>query len=258
MRCKNCGWPNKPQTKVCVKCHSTLDANEEPADNYAREVYADPDPALNKTMLETDVFGNRGNSYSRSLQPEGPEYDEREIPANEAQEKPCPKCGYPLRRNADKCPNCKQPVKTAYFDREVAWNTPEDADREEDNSRRRPTRMDNPGTSGKMRGTVNPYMMNMELEPTFVLQPVKRMNERTDFDEQEYEGKEVVLNRDNTEAGNPSITSRRQAVVSRIDGRWFIEDKSEQKTTFVQAAQKIELHDGDIILLGNRLFKFHE
>ena len=54
------------------------------------------------------------------------------------------------------------------------------------------------------------------------------------------------------------LTSRQQAIVTRIDGRWYIEDKSEQKTTFVQAAKRIELHDGDIILLGNRLFEFHE
>ena len=66
-----------------------------------------------------------------------------------------------------------------------------------------------------------------------------------------------MLNRNNTEVNNPSITSRQQALITRVDGHWFIEDKSEQKTTFVQAAHKIELHDGDLILLGNRLFEFH-
>lgn len=258
MRCKNCGWPNKPQTKVCVKCHSPLDTNEEPTDNYSPGGYSEPDPALNKTVLETDVFGHRDNSYPDSAPLDNSVYERRENLTEEPLEKPCSKCGYPLRPNVDKCPNCKQPVKPAYFNREEAWDGGENSEGGERNQRRRPTRMDNPGTGGKMRGTVNPYMMNLELEPTFVLQPLKRMNERTDFEEQEYEGKEVVLTRDNTEAGNPSITSRRQAIVTRVDGRWFIEDKSDQKTTFVQAARKIELHEGDIILLGNRLFKFHE
>ena len=68
----------------------------------------------------------------------------------------------------------------------------------------------------------------------------------------------MILNRDNTEQNNSSITSRQQAIVTRVDGHWYIEDRSEQKTTFVQAAKKVELHDGDIILLGNRLFEFHE
>jgi pSer/pThr/pTyr-binding forkhead associated (FHA) protein len=87
---------------------------------------------------------------------------------------------------------------------------------------------------------------------------LKKVNERHDFEEQEYEGSEVVLKRDNTDANNPSITSRQQAVITHKDGVWYIEDKSEQKTTFVQASRKVELHDGDLILLGNRLFEFHE
>lgn len=118
--------------------------------------------------------------------------------------------------------------------------------------------MNNQNNKTGYRGTVNPYMMNLEMEPTFVLKPLKRMNERHELEEQEYEGSEVLLNRANTEENNPSITSREQAVVTRVDGHWYIEDRSEQKTTFVQAAKKIELHDGDIILLGNRLFEFHE
>ena len=113
------------------------------------------------------------------------------------------------------------------------------------------------GTGG-YRGTVNPYMMNMDLEPSFVLKPIKRTNERHDLEELEFEGKSVTLNRDNTEANNASITSREQAIITNVDGHWYIEDKSEQKTTFVQAANRIELNDGDLILLGNRLFEFHE
>ena len=118
--------------------------------------------------------------------------------------------------------------------------------------------MSDDGNKGVFRGTINPYMMNLETEPTFTLKPLKRLNERHDFEEQEYEGKEIVLTRENTEQNNSSITSRQQALVTRVDGRWYIEDRSEQKTTFVQASHKTELHDGDIILLGNRLFEFHE
>ena len=74
----------------------------------------------------------------------------------------------------------------------------------------------------------------------------------------DFEGSEVILTRDNTEPGNQSITSHEQAIITYVEGHWYIEDRSEQKTTFVQAAKKIELHDGDIILLGNRLFEFKE
>ncbi len=29
MRCKNCGWPNKPNERVCVKCHAPLSADDD-------------------------------------------------------------------------------------------------------------------------------------------------------------------------------------------------------------------------------------
>lgn len=86
------------------------------------------------------------------------------------------------------------------------------------------------------------------------------MNERKAVEpvELDLEDGEVVLTRDNTEPGNPSITSKAQALVSHSDGHWYIENRSEQNTTFVLARNKIELHDGDIILLGNRMFEFTE
>lgn len=260
MRCKNCGWPNKPQSKTCVKCHALLDSNEETADNYSAQnsINSGSDSSLKKTVLESNVFGNSrdentyqsshlaGNFYNEDI-PSGPQAPET---------KTCPKCGYLLRPNTDKCPNCKfsvnQSCYTSNATRQEAATTYEEC------PPRRPTRMDNPGSNEKMRGTINPYMMNVELDPSFILKPLKRINERKGFDEQEYEGREVILNRDNTEASNSSITSREQAIVTRVDGHWFIEDKSEQKTTFVQASKKIELREGDIILLGNRLFEFHE
>ena len=86
------------------------------------------------------------------------------------------------------------------------------------------------------------------------------MNERKAVEpvELDLEDGEVVLTRDNTEPGNPSITSKAQALVSHSEGHWYIENRSEQNTTVVLARNKIELHDGDIILLGNRMFEFTE
>lgn len=243
MRCKNCGWPNKPNERECVKCHSPL-VNDEEDVSASYSGSANGNESYSQTVREEDVFGqNVGANFQNS--------------AKESQV--CPKCGYPLRLGAEKCPNCNFSIKgvdTSGYTNHQERNF----DSRSSDSSRRPTRMEtNPSNSNgaHYRGTINPYMMNLEMDPTFALKPVKRMNERHEFEELEFEGKEVVLSRNNTEANNPSITSRQQAVITRVDGHWFIEDKSEQKTTFVQAAQKIELHDGDLILLGNRLFEFH-
>lgn len=268
MRCKNCGWPNKPNETACVKCGSPLDAVSQMPDYADDYVSSRPmpqgngDDGLKKTVMESNVFGENINERYT------PETTNIQKTVNEID---CPKCGYPMRADASKCPNCNFSVKGGNDTRPL----------NEDNGggyQRRPTRMaDAPekvlepqiipklgsaprivSDKRKLRGTINPYMMNLQQDPIFVLTPLQRMNERKVAEPVELEGSEVVLTRDNTEPDNPSITSKAQAVISHADGHWYIENCSEQKTTFVMANEKIELHNGDIILLGNRMFEFKE
>lgn len=209
MRCKNCGWPNRPGESFCVKCNSPLEVEEQGGG------------IIKATVLEKDVFG-------------------------EVQGAMCPKCGNEIPANVEHCPNCNYfvgPVQNTKINQ---------------GEHIRPTRMENPAASKKeLTGTVNPYMFGAEPDPTIVLKPLKRINEKKDPQELEYEGKSVVLNRSNTEGDNTSITSQAQAELNLVDGHWYIEDKSEQGTTFVRASKKIELQEGDVFLLGNRLFEFH-
>ena len=67
-----------------------------------------------------------------------------------------------------------------------------------------------------------------------------------------------MLNRSNTDEENMTITSKEQAVLIYENKKWYIQDKSEQKTTFVYTSDKIELKPGDVIVLGNRRFEFSE
>jgi hypothetical protein len=209
MRCKNCGWPNRPGETFCVKCNSPLETEEKPENSFRA------------TVREADVFG-------------------------EVDGKICPKCGNQVPTNAEHCPNCN------YFVGQIQHTSIDQGEY------LRPTRMENPAAIKKeLTGTINPYMFGAEPDPTIVLKPLKRVNEKKDPQELEYEGKSIVLNRSNTESDNSSITTQTQAELNLVDGHWYIEDKSEQGTTFVRASKKIELQDGDVILLGNRLFEFH-
>ena len=209
MRCKNCGWPNRPGETFCVKCKSPLEVEERLENNFRATVH------------ETDVFG-------------------------EGDGKICPKCGNQIPSNVEHCPNCNylvgQPQHTSINQGE----------------RYQPTRMENPAASKKeLTGTINPYMYGSEPDPTITLKPLKRINEKKEPQEMEYEGKKIILTRSNTEAENASITSQTQAEINLVDGHWYIEDKSGQGTTFVRASKQVELQDGDVILLGDRLFEFH-
>ena len=261
MRCKNCGWPNRPGESFCAKCGSPLDA--EPQVNNETTNVADSQSdfgnsdgnGLKKTVMESQVFGP---SVERPV-----EQPVQEVPT--VSETVCPKCGYPMRSDAVKCPNCNYSANSSYAqdqNRPVNGGIPrrptrmaEDPISEEHSALKQPRKATG---KGEYKGTVNPYMMNIQEEPSFILEPIQRMNERKTIEPVEFEGSEVTLNRDNTEPGNPTISSKEQSVIVNSDGRWYIEDLSDQKTTFVQAGHKIELHDGDIILLGNRLFKFTE
>ena len=141
----------------------------------------------------------------------------------------CPECGYSLENGI--CPSCgydenKQELANQHLD------------------------MNNEG-----KKTVRPIRKG-EKEGRFVLTPI---SEETGLSEGEilpFEGNEVLLKRDNTDPKNQTITSQGQAVISHEEGKWLIEDKSEYRTTFVQAARKTELQSGDLILLGNQLYRF--
>ncbi len=220
MRCKNCGWSNDSNVRTCVKCGNYL--GEETHDHSASSKSTPDTEGTKKTVMENSVFG-KGHESSDSLN----------------DEKSCPQCGYPLRPNTDKCPNCNYLV----------------------NENGQLTQNANLGglqSGGVHRGTINPYLKVQQAGPSFVLQPVQRYNERNILQPIELQGDEVILNRDNTDPDNPSITSAEQAVLSFANGHWYLEDRSEMKTTFVQAAHKIEVRSGDIILLGDRLFEFKE
>ena len=64
------------------------------------------------------------------------------------------------------------------------------------------------------------------------------------------------MNRENTEVSNRTITSKEQAEIVFEDGHWYLLDRSELRTTFIQANRKIEIIPDDIIVLGDRRFKF--
>ena len=96
-----------------------------------------------------------------------------------------------------------------------------------------------------------------ELPPHCSLKPVAHEDEdATKLMKQEFESAEVVLNRQNTDPENFTITSQQQALLVYENGKWFIEDRSAYKSTYVRASRRIELQDGDVVAMGDREFEF--
>ena len=71
-----------------------------------------------------------------------------------------------------------------------------------------------------------------------------------------YNGDNIILTRENTEQDNRTITSKEQAELSFEDGKWYILNKSEYGSTYIEANRKFEIQQGDVIVLGDRRFRF--
>lgn len=236
MRCQFCGWDNPNDKDTCEKCNKPLASNvrnDNPASATVRENRVSPADGRADRSHAYDSDGIQGihdHPTERRDAIEGafnPKATVRETPSGYGAKKECPECGYPL--DNDVCAACGySPADESQPSKKV---------------------------EGEARKTLRP-IRKAEKELGFKLVPISEQTGMPEGDEISYDGSNVTLNRDNTDPDNTTITSREQASISCEHGKWLIEDNSEYKTSFVQASRKIELRSGDLILLGNQLFRF--
>lgn len=243
MRCNNCGWENAPGNAKCEKCNAPLKGSMV---GPSPQVTPQPSPQSNSgsvntplrgTLNERDAFGGGSSSGNG-------------INIKKGNNK-CPKCGYLVSSNMNTCPSCgtslnvnsnnggtqakvcsgcgAQLVSGAQFCSQCG----------------RPVKM----------GTVNsgPQVGGGSF---FTLRPIPWDKETVQYQPITYSGNSINLNRDNTDPNNTSITSKLQAVITNVNGQWYIEDKSAFQSTLIHVRGKVKLQDGDIIILGNRKFEF--
>ena len=218
MRCQFCGWDIPDSNGNCEKCGKPMQAD---ASEPVKVNQVNERQTTRQSAKEMDDFRATVRER-RETQPAATILEEK----NE-----CPDCGYELENGV--CPSCGYDSK---------------ADKK---SKEKPINMNN-----EVRKTVRPCRKG-EKEGLFVLTPISEETGLPEGDQIQYEGNEVELSRENTDPKNETITSQKQAIIIHENGRWCIEDKSHYKTTFVQAARKIELQNGDLILLGNQLYQFN-
>ena len=145
---------------------------------------------------------------------------------------PNPYCGYPVSAGMKVCPVCHTPI--------CRPDSPND---------------DSGKTSTPKAGTINPWA-KLSKDSFCTLQRISWEDETANYAPVSYPGQMITLTRANTDANNNTITSKIQAVLTLENGEWFIENKSELQTTLLRVDRKMKLEDGDVIVLGNRMFKF--
>lgn len=227
MRCKNCGWPNEDNVSRCVKCNAPLQGSMiDSARQQSLHPSSNESEPLNATLREPSSSGGFVN------------------PSNGGSNN-CHQCGYPVSSEMRECPVCH--VQLQQNGQNIAHG-------------QNHVRAVNPNNRGGFRpgsGTINPWATPSE-DSFCTLRRIPWQNERVTYEPVSYSGEQIVLNRANTDANNNSITSREQAVISLENGEWFIENRSDLQTTLIRVDRKLKLEDGDIIVLGNRMFEFRQ
>ena len=245
MRCKNCGWDNPANNVKCEKCNASFSS-----------------------------LMNGGAEKNASLG----KFDPKKTA------KGCPECGYPVRDTGGTCPHC------GYVFAEEKQETPVDKEPELLQQKEQQPAPESAPEAPKptiktcafckspvseaaqycsncgaslMRerrfadGTINPWIRAEQIQmPECSLVLVAENDESINDSPICFSGHVIQLNRGNTEPVNQTITSKTQAELSFEDGKWYLQDKSALKTTYLYAGDKIELKQGNIIVLGNRSFKF--
>lgn len=235
-RCENCGFTNESNALRCKECNYPLEgagssapASASPvADQHSQENLSKTIPSKPSEMPAWDDDNN-----SKSGSPDN-----------------CPHCGYSLRPGVEICPNCNKNVNQT---------AEEKVNKKEKNAAGRITSDPFQKREPSFKGTIDPYAMDHASQPAFFLQPVSRSEKEETMKPLTfliYEDKKVLLNRENTEPGNNTITGKVQAEIRFDNGTWWLENFSDHKTTYLLADRPLEISNGDVILMGNRKFVF--
>lgn len=185
----------------------------------------------------------------------------------------CPNCNYPVVGDFTSCPCCGTPLKKANISTNNEYKTirvEEEASSvseekmlcHECGSKIAITCSFCPNCGVRVhQPTIRRQIKNItetepETKPHCSLTIIPEEEENILPKRFEYEGNSIILNRENTEMSNRTITSKEQAEIVFDDGHWYLLDRSMLQTTYIQVNRKIEIIPDDIIVLGDRRFKF--
>ena len=233
LRCNNCGWSNESTDVRCAKCNVVLKGSMvgQSSDSASKEKSKSADEEYYPAT-------------ERGKKPDSPYLDEYNT-------KNCPHCTYPNTYETKVCIKCN---KSLTGDGEETSKADVHKKMQEGKAIRV---VEGEGATGKSQPsekTIDPYRQKKEIKCYIELLGEKE----EDMELIECIGTKVALNRDALDPENLTITSKTQAVITYKNDEFYIEDKSEKQTTFVQVKNQHKLEDGDIILMGNRKFRFNK
>lgn len=247
MRCNNCGWDNAPGNGRCEKCNAPLDGS----------IVAGGLPSV-EPKSDSNLTGT-----IKGAEPNAPYLDqEQTVRMKKVHSSPnagvnemntglnnCPNCQAPVRIGVAVCPYCSHQLQPSSENMGSKVTNSGVRTAEVETSEKESSRKSNIGT-----GTIRPNWG--KTKNNFHLIPISedgKEEESIAFNEDS-----VTLNRDNLDPGNKTITSKEQARIELVEGKWCIVNRSELKTTYVRIENEepVELKDGTTLLIGDKEFIF--
>jgi len=212
---------------------------------------------LSGSMVEKQPVSNGNHSVAEHLKKTVPEsggiYAGHSSDSFSTVESICSKCGYPLGKGMNVCPNCGNSAfkPSAEVSQCVQCRNPLPSHAKFCPVCGASVHLAKAPHSGTVPGWDSPQQGGF-----CTLKPIAWKGEEVQYNPITYSGDTISLNRSNTDPNNHTITSKVQAMLTREGNDWYIEDRSEQHSTLIRVRKKIKLENGDVIVLGNRMFEF--
>lgn len=292
MRCVNCGWDNSPNATVCEKCGHPMQAygQSSPAMGAPAGYMNQGGPAPRATVLNAAQPAPKPTVLNAAQPAPKPTVLNAGQPAPKpttifngapqgapAASNPshdvsqCPSCGYPVLGDFQSCPSCGAPIKRqaqpapapaapkpVARPAAVEFDLPSTVTCQKCGEEVPASSSFCPKCGEKIHlQTVRAIRHRPEpKKPQCSLTLIPEEDDTTEAFTKNYEGESVILNRDNTEPTNRTITSKEQAALIFEEGKWYLENRSELGSTYLEANRKLEILPGDVVVLGDRRFKF--
>ena len=228
MRCKSCGWENPAGAQKCAKCNVPLEGSMVEQQPMAQPVQ---EGKLKSTVREQwSQPKHQGGNYVCS-------------------------CGYPVPNGENVCPACGTPVGGQQVQKKPVNNQPQGFAPQQQPIQMPIGGQQNPNMGGTVIGGFAIGVAQAATD-SFTIKPLPFQNEQVQYQPITFSGNNVILNRQNTDPNNNTITSKEQAVIIHKKDGWYIDNRSAGKTTYIQVTRETKLKPGDIIVMGNRAFEF--
>ena len=274
MKCLNCRTENNPAAIRCQNCNAPLSGSMVLNSNEIGHIKSseltcnnckskNPVDALRCVECNAPLSGSMVLNSPNPYAAKDNEDDGLEKGGNRM--KICPTCSYPNLPAIEECVRCntslKREIKKA-VEVELITDTQNKKRVEAVKFSKKTSSPFDVAIKSSKKGTntgktINPWVQSEQASTTFSLTAIDTIGENG-ASPLEFEGEEVKLSRKNLDPSNITITSQTQAIIRKKGGAWHLVNKSSLQTTFLRVDKEIELQSGDIILLGNRQFRFED